>query len=147
MSRRAPTDWSSKVALVTGGTSGIGRAVVGELAARGSAVAVCARSREGVESTVRALESASARAIGAIADVRDKRDVEAAVGATLAAFGRIDLLVNSAGVAGAAPSETLDEAEWDRIVDTNLRSEEHTSELQSRLHLVCRLLLEKKKSM
>lgn len=121
MGRRASTDWSSKVVLVTGGTSGIGRAVAGELATRGSAVAVCARGTERVESTARSLEGAAGRTMGVAADVRDKREVETAVRSTLAAFGRIDILVNSAGVAGAAASETLDEVEWDRIVDTNLK--------------------------
>ena len=121
MTRRTPTDWPGKVALVTGATSGIGRAVVAELVALGSAVAVCARGREAVESTVRSVRGGPGRALAAPGDVRAKADVEAVVRATLAAFGRIDILVNSAGVAGAAPSETLDEAEWDRIVDTNLK--------------------------
>lgn len=121
MAGRATTDWSSKVALVTGATSGIGRALVQELARRGASMAVCARNAGAVDDTVRSLATFDAAAIAAVGDVRDKQQVNAAVRVTLERFGRIDILVNSAGVAGAAASETLDEAEWDRIVDTNLK--------------------------
>ena len=118
---QASTDWSSKVALVTGGTSGIGLAIAAALATRGAAVAVMARSEENVARTSRVLADPAGRALGVAGDVRRRQDVEAAVQATLAAFGALDVLVNSAGVAGAAASESLDEAEWDRIVDSNLK--------------------------
>jgi len=109
-----------RVVMVTGATSGIGLALVKACASAGDRVVLCARTAGAVDELARSL-GGPARALAAPADVRRRAEVERAVALALGAFGRIDVLVNAAGVAGAAASESLDEAEWDRIVDTNLK--------------------------
>ena len=96
--------FKDKIVLVTGGSSGIGEAVARTFAAAGARVALSSRTLDHAEM-----------------EVQDRASVAAAVARVCNELGPPDILVNSAGVAGAAPSETLDEAEWDRIVDTNLK--------------------------
>jgi 3-oxoacyl-[acyl-carrier protein] reductase len=111
------------VAFVTGGTRGIGLAVVQALVARGDSVVLTGatvESAQRAETTV-ALEAGDAtRVMGVGCDVRDGGSVRRAIDAAVQRFGGLDLLVNNAGVGTGAPIEQLDEAEWHRLIDTNL---------------------------
>lgn len=119
------------VAFVTGGTRGIGLAVVQALVARGDSVVLTGAT---VESALRAetavaLEAGDAtRVMGVGCDVRDRPSVRRAVEAAVQRFGGLDLLVNNAGVGTGAPIEHLDEAEWHRLIDTNLTGVFHCSQ-------------------
>lgn len=113
-----------RVAWVTGGATGIGLATVEMLAARGWAVAVSSRRAENVDAAVASASgkgSAAARLMGAPLDVSDAAAVEAAAARILDAFGRIDLLVNSAGVNIRARNwPDVSNEGWDQVVDINL---------------------------
>ena len=106
----------SRVALITGGTRGIGRAIAEALLAFEYKVAFTGTTPEGVKSAERALN----RAVGIVADVRDAASVQVALHTTVAKFGGLDVLVNSAGVGVGAPVADLTHDEWDRIIATNL---------------------------
>jgi NAD(P)-dependent dehydrogenase (short-subunit alcohol dehydrogenase family) len=109
-----------RTALVTGATSGIGRATALRLAREGAAVAVTGRRADRLEAVVREVAAAGGRAIAVAGDVRDEGHAEDAVRRTVAAFGGLTVLVNNAGVIGAGPVETTTSAEWDRVLDVDL---------------------------
>ncbi|MEO8754642.1 MAG: glucose 1-dehydrogenase [Casimicrobiaceae bacterium] len=110
-----------KVACITGGSYGIGLTLALGLAEAGVDVAIVARDRSRVDDAAARVRKAGGNALALTADVRSKTQVQDAADAVITAFGRVDILINNAGVAGAAPSEDLDESEWDRIVDINLK--------------------------
>src|SRR5438067_751172 len=111
-----------RVAVVTGGARGLGRAMAEALASAGAAIALTARQLAVAEAAAQELGTATgARAIGIAVDVARRADVEAMVARTLEAFGRIDILVNNAGINIRGPIEQLQEADWDQVLDTNLK--------------------------
>jgi NAD(P)-dependent dehydrogenase (short-subunit alcohol dehydrogenase family) len=111
-----------RVALVTGGSRGLGRAMAEALASAGAAVALTARVLESAETVAREIaEATGAKAVGLAADVTHRDDVEGMVARTLDRFGRLDVLVNNAGINIRRPIEQLEEAEWDQVLDTNLK--------------------------
>jgi NAD(P)-dependent dehydrogenase (short-subunit alcohol dehydrogenase family) len=114
-------DLTGKVALVTGASKGLGRAIAVGLARAGARLALCARSREGLAETRAAVEAAGGEARTFEMDVLARASVRDAVAAAVAALGRIDILVNNAGVNVRKPTLELAEEEWDRVVDTNLK--------------------------
>ncbi|MBI4011611.1 MAG: SDR family oxidoreductase [Candidatus Rokubacteria bacterium] len=109
-----------KVALVTGSSRGIGRAIAVELAREGCRVALCARGKESLEAAAAEVRALGAEAVAAAADVTTEGGVREAVDATLAAFGGIDVLVNNVG--GSTGSSFLESGaeEWQRAIDLNL---------------------------
>ena len=114
---------SDRVALVTGGSGGIGRGIAARLAAEGATVAVAARRAEGCQETVRQIEAAGGRAEFTVLDVTGAEAVEGWVRDAAERFGRIDWLVNNAGMNG--PSARLEDqsaAEFEEVVATNLLS-------------------------
>jgi gluconate 5-dehydrogenase len=114
-----------RVALVAGGSGGIGVRICAALAGVGARVAVAGRSAERLDDARRGIEEAGSEALVITGDMGVKADADAAVVATVERFGRIDVLINAVGGgAGTAlyPAEEYPEPEWDRIVDLNLRT-------------------------
>ena len=115
-----------KCALVTGGSRGIGRAVCLELARQGARVAVnYAGNAAAAEETVKACEALGAEAFAIQADVADAAACEAMVKEVLTRFGRLDILVNNAGVTRDGLMPMMKEADWDAVLDTNLKGAFH----------------------
>jgi ketoreductase len=115
----APLD--GKVALVTGGTRGIGRANAAALGELGAAVVITGTSEETVDGGLRALKDTGlARVSGRVADVRDQNSIDALFDDVLAEHGRVDVLVNNAGVGGGGPTTEIPYEVWERLIDINL---------------------------
>jgi 3-hydroxybutyrate dehydrogenase len=110
-----------RVALVTGGGRGIGRAIALALARAGFDVAVVARSRESVERVAGEISALGRRSQAALCDVTRASEVDAAVAGVRRTLGPIEILVNNAGIADSAPLAKLDEAQWDRTMAVNLK--------------------------
>lgn len=102
----------NKVALVAAGSKGLGLAVAQELAAEGSAVAICARGQAALDAAVAGIRSAGGRAHGIIADVSNPSDIVRVVAETEAALGAIDILVTNSGGPKSGPFETLSPEDW-----------------------------------
>ena len=109
-----------RVAIVTGASQGIGRAIAVELARVGAHVAVCSRRKDALEPVADLVRAEGRRALAVACDVGDARQVDGVVAQTLEAFGRIDILVNNAGYRIRSPLEDLPRSEWDAMVATNL---------------------------
>ncbi|HEV8674790.1 MAG TPA: 3-oxoacyl-[acyl-carrier-protein] reductase [Methylomirabilota bacterium] len=112
----------SRVAIVTGGTRGIGRAVARALAGDGWAVVVSGREAGRLEESARQLaEAGGGQVLGLVADMGKSEDVQRLVGETQQRFGRIDLLVNNAGITRDALLIRMKDADWDDVLGVNLR--------------------------
>jgi len=111
-----PGSYDGKVALVTGGGSGMGRAMAVEFARLGAAVAVAGRRPEPLAETVALIEGAGGRAVAVPTDVRDPDQVDAMVAATVAAYGRLDVLVNDAAGNFVVKAEDLSPNGWRAVV-------------------------------
>lgn len=109
-----------RIALVTGASQGVGRAIALELAAVGADVAVCSRRQAELEHVAAAVRQRGRRALPLVCDVGEAAQVEGLVEQTLQTFGRIDILVNNAGYRLRMPFEHLPLAEWDAMLRTNL---------------------------
>jgi NADP-dependent 3-hydroxy acid dehydrogenase YdfG len=109
------------VALVTGASSGIGAATARRLAAEGAAVALLGRRRDNLEELAAAIRGDSGRALVLQADVASAEETSAAVERVAAELGRLDILVNNAGVMLLGPAMDAPIAEWERMVDVNVR--------------------------
>lgn len=108
------------VALVTGASSGIGAATARTLASAGASVALAARRADRLYALEERIEDDGGEALSIPTDVSDESDIEEMVDATVAAFGRLDALVNNAGVMLVAPVESADTDDWRRMVELNL---------------------------
>lgn len=114
-------DLTGRVAVVTGGATGLGLQMAGALAELGAAVVLAARDGERCEAAARELASAHGVATAGFAcDVSDAAAVERLAAAVLERFGRVDVLVNNAGTAWGAPAETTPLRGWQKVVDVNL---------------------------
>jgi NAD(P)-dependent dehydrogenase (short-subunit alcohol dehydrogenase family) len=111
---------NGRVAVVIGGTSGIGRTLALGLADAGADVVATARRRDQIESVAREIEARGRRTLRIPSDVTNRDSLEAMLQAALEAFGNIDILVNAAGFNQRAPTLDFPEADWNRLIDTNL---------------------------
>ena len=109
-----------KVAVVTGGTSGIGRALSLGLADAGADVIATARRKEQVDDTAKEIEARGRQTLRMASDVGDRSTLEALLAAVLERFSKVDILVNCAGMIKRTPTLDLPEAEWTNILNTNL---------------------------
>jgi 3-oxoacyl-[acyl-carrier protein] reductase len=117
-----------KICIVTGGAQGIGLAAALKFAREGAVVAVCDMRREGIDTAVAACRAEGARAEGFLVDVTDRAQVDAMVSAVKAQFGRIDVLVNNAGITKDARLQKMTLAQFDAVIDVNLRGVFHCAQ-------------------
>ena len=110
------------VALITGGTRGIGRAIALRLSKLGASVAICGRDTQALAATDAELKKSGSPVHSQIADVSLSTDVSALVDKTQAALGPISILVNNAGIGLFGPAHEKTESDWDRVLNTNLKS-------------------------
>ena len=113
-------DLTGRVAVVTGGTTGIGRAIALGLAEAGADVIPSSRRAEQVDKAAAEIEALGRRSLRIPSDVLDRASLQALHGAVLAKFGKIDILVNAAGVTHKAPTLEESEEQWSRVLETNL---------------------------
>jgi len=111
---------AGRVAIVTGSSSGIGRAIAGELAARGMQVVVTSRSPERAREAAAAISASGGAVVGLASELTERDAPAALVDRVVERFGRLDVLVNNAGAGQVADSEMLSLADWQRIIDIDL---------------------------
>ncbi len=117
----ATTGLEGKVAVVTGGSRGIGRAIALRLSAEGAKVAICGRNLDAVEDVVAEIEAAGAVGMAVAADVSRESEAEALIQAGITRFGRLDILVNNAGITRDGLLVRMKEEDWDTVLDVNLK--------------------------
>ncbi len=115
-------DMTGRVAIVTGGNGGIGLGMARGLASHGAAIVVAARNAEKSAAAVKELQGLGATANSVTVDVKDEAAVNAMVADTMKRYGRLDVLVNNAGMNVRKPPEEISLAEWREVMDTNLTS-------------------------
>lgn len=113
-------DLSSRTAVVVGGTSGIGLTIAKGLAEAGANVVPTGRRLERAQATARDIEAMGCASFATACDVGDRTSLERLLDTTCAAFGKVDILVNSAGITQRMPALDVTEGEWNRILETNL---------------------------
>ncbi|MDA1185568.1 MAG: glucose 1-dehydrogenase [Acidobacteria bacterium] len=116
-----PFRMDGRVALVSGASSGLGRHFAGVLARAGARVALGARRADETRKAAEEIAADGGTSVAVPLDVTDQSSIDAALDAIEARFGKVDTLVNNAGVASAQPSLDVDGEAWDRILDTNLK--------------------------
>lgn len=118
----------NKVAIVTGAGQGIGAATAKKFALEGAVVIVCDRRADSVEQSLQACKQAGAQAAGYTLDVTDRAAVEKVVADVVARFGRVDVLVNNAGITQDARLEKMTLEQFDTVIDVNLRDVFHVAQ-------------------
>jgi NAD(P)-dependent dehydrogenase (short-subunit alcohol dehydrogenase family) len=113
-------DLSGRVAIVTGGSRGLGEEMAEGLSEAGASLMLCARREEWLHPAIERFRAAGVRTEGALCDVAQPAQVRAVVDKTLAAFGRIDILVNNAGISWGERPEVMPLDKWQKVLDVNL---------------------------
>src|SRR5690625_3807148 len=136
-----------KVAVITGAASGIGKEIAKLYAKEGASVVISDLNEKGALEVVEKIENENGKAIAVAANVTKQADVDYMIDQAVNTYGKLDILVNNAGIMDKmTPAADITDELWDNVFAINTkRSEEHTSELQSRGQLECHLLLEEKK--
>lgn len=114
-------DLTSKVAVIVGASSGIGVQVAKALANEGANVAILARRYDKLKEVAKEIETLGVKALPVKCDVTSEEEVKNAVNSIIKEYGKIDILFNNAGVASMADVDSLDENEWNRVMDTNVK--------------------------
>lgn len=110
-----------KVAVITGGGRGIGKAIATGLTEAGAHIVIASRKLEKLQATADELAQFGNRVLPVKCDMESETDIQALVDATMQAFGRIDILVNNAGITWGAPTFKFPQDKWDKIMNVNLR--------------------------
>src|SRR5882762_4490462 len=113
-------DLTGRVAIITGGSVGLGRQMAEGLAEMGANLVLCARKKERCLQAAEELKSLGVEVLALGCDVKDLASIEAVADATVKQFGRIDILVNNAGTSWGAPVEAMTLEQWDKVIETNL---------------------------
>ena len=113
-------DLSGRVAIVTGGSIGLGRQMAEGLAEMGAHLVLCARKEERCHQAAEQLQQLGVKAIAVGCDVKNPASIQEMVEATLSQFGRIDVLINNAGISWGAPVEEMRLEDWNKVIETNL---------------------------
>lgn len=113
-------DLSGRVAIVTGGSRGLGQEMAEGLAEAGASLMLCARREQWLTPAIEELTSKGFRVEGRVCDVANAGQVQAVVAATMETFGRVDILVNNAGVSWGESPQSMTLEKWQRVLDTNL---------------------------
>jgi len=113
-------DLTDRVAVVTGGSRGLGLEIAEGLAEAGAALMLCARREQWLTPALEEMRARGVRVEGRLCDVSNPEQVNAVIAATMEAFGRIDILINNAGISWGERPETMPLAQWQKVLDTNL---------------------------
>ena len=113
-------DLSGRVAIITGGSVGLGRQMAQGLAEVGANVVLCARKKERCERAARELQQLGVKTLALGCDVKNPEQVCSVVAETIAQFGRLDILINNAGTSWGAPVEEMRLKHWNKVIETNL---------------------------
>jgi NAD(P)-dependent dehydrogenase (short-subunit alcohol dehydrogenase family) len=113
-------DLSGRVAIITGGSVGLGRQMADGLAEMGASLVLCARKKERCLQAAVELQAGGAKVLALACDVKDPASIQNVADATLDHFGRIDILINNAGTSWGAPVETMTLEQWNKVIETNL---------------------------
>jgi len=111
---------TGRVAIVTGGSRGLGEEMAAGLAEAGAALTICARREQWLTPTLERFVARGFRVEGLVADVANPTDVQAVVARTMATYGRVDILVNNAGITWGARPEEMPLDKWQKVIDVNL---------------------------
>lgn len=110
-----------KVVVITGASSGLGEATARRLSAEGATIVLGARRQDRIKALAEALTRAGGKALAVTTDVTDRAQVKSLVDAAVQAFGRVDVMINNAGLMPQAPLELLKVDEWDQMIDVNIK--------------------------
>jgi NAD(P)-dependent dehydrogenase (short-subunit alcohol dehydrogenase family) len=113
-------DLTGRVAIVTGGSIGLGRQMAEGLAEMGANLVLCARKKERCQQAAEDLQKLGVKTLALACDVKNPADIRQVVDATMAQFGRIDILINNAGTSWGAPVEEMRLEQWNKVIETNL---------------------------
>jgi NADP-dependent 3-hydroxy acid dehydrogenase YdfG len=117
----ATSNITDKVVVITGASSGIGESTAKFLAHQGAKVVIGARRKDRIDAVVKEISAADGKAIGFVVDVTKRADMEALIKGAVDHFGRVDVMVNDAGIMPIAPVAALKVNEWDRMIDVNIK--------------------------
>jgi len=115
------TNIEGKVIMITGASSGLGEAAARHLAAEGASVVLVARRSARIDRLANEITSARGKALSIATDVTSHKDMERLAAITMETFGRIDVLINNAGVMPLSPIERLKIDEWDQMINVNFK--------------------------
>ena len=113
-------DLTGRVAIITGGSIGLGRQMAEGLAEMGANLVLCARKKERCRQAAEELQQLGVKAMAMECDVKSAASIQEMVDATVAQFGRIDVLINNAGISWGAPVEQMTLQDWNKVLETNL---------------------------
>jgi NAD(P)-dependent dehydrogenase (short-subunit alcohol dehydrogenase family) len=113
-------DLTGRVAIITGGSVGLGRQMAEGLAEMGANLALCARKQERCEQAAEELKQLGGKTLALACDVKNPNDIHNVVQQTVSHFGRIDILINNAGTSWGAPVEEMRLEHWNKVIETNL---------------------------
>ncbi|HYL11209.1 MAG TPA: SDR family oxidoreductase [Candidatus Acidoferrales bacterium] len=113
-------DLTGRVAVITGGSIGLGRQMAEGLAEMGADLVLCARKKERCEKAAEELQKLGVKAVAVACDVKSPASIQEVADTALARFGRIDILINSAGISWGAPADEMRLDDWNKVLETNL---------------------------